>query len=303
MAKITFETKNRIAASVDFPKLKLAKNERARIALLENPEYGWTHDLRAPKIVDGKVEYQIVQRKDGTSFEAPKMEWIGRHRCKGDDEIIEDEGRGLDAKHCPMCAVAKENPGKVDAPKRRFAVNVVKYNTKPGTYELSDAPYSVSVFVWQFTEFLYDKLIGINSIVGSLSNNDLLLGPCTDVQFQKFDLNYAMDAIWSSSPEYKDITLSTLKSTRLDSAGLMNYVARDSELRWIEKDLETVNEAHRVLTGKGDESKLAATQMPKLQEDLSKLLDETSPAAPSVTPSEKPRSEDGKVGFDSLLDL
>jgi hypothetical protein len=303
MAKITFETKNRIVSSVDFPKLKLAKNERARVALLENPEYGWTHDLRAPKITDGRVEYQIVQRKDGTSFEAPKMEWVGRHRCKGDDDIIEGDGRGLDAKHCPMCAVAKESPNKVDAPKRRFAVHVVKYNTKPGTYDLSDAPFSVGIFVWQFTEFLYDKLIGINSIVGSLSNNDLLLGPCTDVQFQKFDLNYAMDAIWKSSPEYKDITTATLKSNR--APDLMSYVARDSELRWIEKDLETVSEAYRVMTGKGDEPKLAATEMPKLQGDLENLLNNTAPEAPAVTakPEQKSSEPEGKVGFESLLDL
>lgn len=299
MAKITFETKNRIAASADFPKLKLGKNERARVVLLENPDYGWVHDLRAPKIVDGRPEYETIRRKDGTTFDQVKKEWVGRHRCKGDDDFIENEGRGLDPKHCPMCSLAKEHPDQAEAPKRRFAVHVVKYNTKPGTYDLSDAPYSVQVFVWQFTEFLYDKLIGINSIVGSLSNNDLLLGPCTDVQFQKFDVNYAMDAVWKSSPEYKDITTATLKSNR--ATDLMAYVARDSELRWIEKDIETVREAYRVVSGKGDEPKLAAAELPRLQGELDSLISDSSTPASSPITTKPTVSE--SVGFEGLLDL
>lgn len=300
MARITFETKNRIASnSLDFPKFKLNKGERARIAVLENPEYGWVHDLRAPKITDGRPEYQIVQRKDGTSFEAPVKEWIGRHRCNGDDEMLEKD-RGIDPKNCAICALAKEPGQMADAPKRRFAMHVVKYNTVPGTYDLTDAPFSVNVYVWQFTETMYDKLIGINSIVGSLQKNDLLLGPCTDAQFQKFDVNYALDAIWNSSPEYAEITKATLKSNR--APDLMAYVARASEDRWVQKDIETVREAYRILNGGGAEPKLAATQMPQLSQDMGNLIEDTKPApAPAAAAPAASGNATQAATWDDLL--
>jgi hypothetical protein len=300
MAMITFETKNRMqsGSNTDFPQFKLVKGERARVALIENPVFGWTHTIRAPKVVDGQVQYQMIQRKDGTQFEAPVKEWLGTHRCKGDDGIITGDGRGLDAKNCPMCAVAKANPSKMDAPKRRFAVHVVKYNTKPGTYDLTDAPFSVNIFVWKFTEFLFDKLIGINSIVGSLQNRDLLLGPCTDAQMQKYDINYDMQAFWSGTDQYKELTLSTLKSNRAED--LMAYVARDSELRWIEKDLDTLADAYRALEGRTDEPRLAAAELPSLGNDLNALMEDTKPAAKPQAAA--PKTEE-KVGFDSLLDI
>lgn len=299
MAQITFEAKNRIQTAATFPKLKLAKNERARVAVLENPQFGWTHNLRAPKIVDGQVQYVTVTRKDGTSSEVPAMQWVGTHRCKGEDEIISGEGRGLDAKHCVMCQQAKENPSRFEAPKRRFALHVVKYNTKPGTYDLTDAPYSVNIFVWSFTEFLYDKLIGINSVVGSLQNHDLLLGPCTDAQYQKFDINYDIKAVWQGNDEYKQVTVDTLKSNRADD--LMAYTARDTELRWIEKDIEAVNEAYDFMQGRSREQHIATKELPSLHNELNGLLDSTP--TKTVKPEAKAEEKTEVGGWDALLDI
>lgn len=300
MAQITFETKNRIAAAATFPKLKLAKNERARVAVIENPQFGWVHNLNTPKVVDGQVQYKTVERKDGTSHEVPVMQWVGTHRCKGEDEIITGEGRGLDVKHCSLCKATKENPSRFEAPKRRFALHVVKYNTKPGGYDLVDGPYSVNIFVWAFSEFLYDKLIGINSVVGSLQNHDLLLGPCTDATYQKFDVNYALDAAWQMNEDYKRITVETLKSNRADD--LMAYVARDSEQKWIDRDIETVNEGYDFLQGRNREPQTAKMEKPSLQADMDSLLNSTP--EPKKEAAQSTASEDRAVGgWDDLLNI
>jgi len=302
MAQITFETKSRIQAAATFPKLKLAKNERARVAIIENPQFGWVHNLNTPKIVDNQVQYKFVERKDGTSHEVPVMQWVGTHRCKGEDEIITGEGRGLDVKHCTLCAATKDNPSRFEAPKRRFALHVVKYNTKPGGYDLVDGHYSVNIFVWAFSEFLYDKLIGINSVVGSLQNHDLLLGPCTDATYQKFDVNYALDAAWQISDEYKRITVETLKANRADD--LMAYVARDSEQKWIDKDIETVNEGYDFLQGKNREPQTAKLEKPSLQADMDKLLDSTPDPKKETPEVSEPASGGNSVGgWDDLLNV
>ncbi len=302
MAQITFETKNRIQAAATFPKLKLAKNERARVAVLENPQFGWVHNLNTPKVVDGQVQYVTRTKKDGTTQEVPVMQWVGTHRCKGESEIIEGEGRGLDVKHCTLCKETKENPSRFEAPKRRFAGHVVKYNTKPGTYDLVDGPYSVQIFVWAFSEFLFDKLIGINSVVGSLQNHDLLLGPCTDATYQKFDVNYALDAQWQANEEYKKITVATLKANRADD--LMAYVARDSEQKWIDRDIEAVHEGFDFLIGKTREPATAAKELPGLAVELDSLLETTKPAETAAAPSqqEEPKKE-AVGGWDDLLNV
>lgn len=296
MALITFETKNKTTAAADFPKFKLAKNERARVAILENPQFGYVHDLRKPKIVNGKAEMRVVERKDGTTFPAPVMEFVSRSRCTGDEDVLSDGA--IDPKNCSICALAKENSAMADAPKRRFALHVVKYNTKPGTFDLVDGPFSVQIQVWPFTDMVFNKMIEINSIVGSLQSHDLLLGPCTDPVFQKFDINYAMDAIWTSDAAYKETTLSSLKSNR--AADLMYFVGRTTEQRYIDKNIEDVREAHRALNGRGDEPQLNASELPSLSKDLGSLLDETPAPAKTEDKKEEPATAGG---FDSLLNL
>lgn len=302
MALITFETKNKTQSSADFPKFKLAKGERARVAILENPQFGYVHDLRKPKIVNGKAEMKLVERKDGTTFSAPVMDFVSRSRCTGDEDVLAESG--IDPKHCSICNLAKENSAMADAPKRRFALHVVKYNTKPGSFDLVDGPFSVQIQVWPFTDMVFNKMIEINSIVGSLQSHDLLLGPCTDPVFQKFDINYDVKALWSGDASYKETTLSSLKSNRADD--LMYFVGRNTEQRFIDKNIEDVREAHRVLNGRGEEPQLAAKEVPQLSEGLGSLLDETKPAEPSFTANsakEDKKEEPKAGGFDTLLDL
>lgn len=299
MAKITFETKNKTQAVADFPKFKLEKNQRARVAILENPEFAYVHDLRAPKIVNGKVEYRTGERKDGTPFQVPQMEWLSRSRCKGDEDTLGD--LGIDPKNCSVCALAKENSALTDSPKRRFAVHVVKYNTNPGDFNLNDAPYAVNILVWQFTDVIFNKLVDVASIVGSLQEHDLLVGPCTDPQFQKFDINYDIKALWSSNPQYRETTLATLKANR--ASDLMALIGRNTEQRWIDQDIEKIREAHRVMNGKGAEPTLAAKELPSLTDSLEGLLASKPAAAPEITPNAAPKAEAQAATWDDLLDI
>jgi len=299
MAKITFETKNKTQAVSDFPKLKLDKNQRVRVAILENPEFAYVHDLRAPKIVDGKPVYKSVDRKDGTTFQALVTDWLSRSRCKGDEDTLGEVG--IDPKNCAVCALAKENSAMAEAPKRRFAVHVVKYNTNPANFNLTDAPYGVNILVWQFTDVIFNKLVDIASIVGSLQEHDLLLGPCTDPQFQKFDINYDVKALWNSSPEYRETTLATLKANR--AGDLLSLVGRNTEQRWIDQDIEKIREAHRTVNGKGAEPTLAAKELPGLTDSLNNLLDEKPAETPAVTTKPADKTEPKAATWEDLLDV
>jgi hypothetical protein len=131
----------------DFPKLKLtAKGDIARILLLESPTYEWVHTLNHPVIEDGIPVMQTKQTRRGEDYQVNKMAFVSRPICQGDDGILEE--KGLDPKNCAVCAYAEENPDRMKAPERRFAMHVIKYNTKKNGDIIT--PFGVQVLVWAF---------------------------------------------------------------------------------------------------------------------------------------------------------
>src|SRR6187397_962322 len=99
MPRIEFSQDNKVSSCTDFPKLKLAMGEKARIVCIEEPEAQYTHQLRAPELIGGKPVMEKVKNKDGSTYEKMKLDFIGRPICLGDwDTVLE---KGIDAANCP----------------------------------------------------------------------------------------------------------------------------------------------------------------------------------------------------------
>lgn len=179
-----------------YPRLKLAKDERKRIVCVESPWMEWTHRLEAPKIVGGVANKVMRTRKDKTQYEDYEMEFISNVICLGDPGTLQQSGS--DPANCPACESAARGTG-VEGAKRRYSMTVVEYAIRQSAdFALMDPP-SASLVIWAFTSRMYDRLLGIQRQWTNLREHDLLLGPCEDAGFQRYNVEVAPVAAWMSS--------------------------------------------------------------------------------------------------------
>ncbi len=283
MPVIDLTPDNKIETAANFPRLKLDVGERARILCIEKqPTFAYVHELRAPKIVNGKAEMVSRERKDKTTFLDYAMDFIGRPLCLGDLGVLQD--KGVDAANCPLCARAQECD-EVGPPRRRFASNVIKYATKPdGNLRL---PVQCELVVWTYTDQIFNKLVDIVNEWGSLREHDLLLGPCTNKDFQKFEIGVAKVAAWQTDEQIKQLVVETYSNNRITD--LESCCGRKVERRWMDNDIESIAARWRIARGQpvpadGTEGADART----LTEGLGDLLGAGPAGAPSVAPSVVP---------------
>lgn len=269
MGRVGFTESNKKSTNnFDFPKLKLNQGEKARIVVgLEDPVMEYVHTLRKPQIVNGVPQMETAKRKNGEEYQAYKKDFVGNPICLGRDEVLDD--KGLDKDMCPMCALAAENPDYTDAPKRRYAMHVMRYRTKGNTSDVAQ-PFSVELLVWSFTQTVFNKLVDIRNEIegGDLRKHDLILGPCTNQTFQQFDITPGLKrAEWMASQERG----ATFKETWLENQIPDLTIAVGSKKReeWIKQDVETIREAWAEV--KAYESGDTSTD---LDTDLSGLLDD-----------------------------
>lgn len=243
MPEIDWKPEFKRTSSIEFDRLKLKVGEKARIVLLEKPTFTWVHTLRAPKIVDGRANKVIKRRKDGTEFADWDMDFIGRPQCLGDHATIAEDG--VDPKNCPICARAKESD-EAAAPERRFAINVIRYNTKADGSVVT--PFGCTSVVWTFTENNFNKLLDIAQENGNLVGRDLILGPCQPPEaFQKFDISTGARNYWQESDEQKDTVLQTHKNNRIED--LETACGRRVEAKWLRDDIQKIKDRWRVAHG------------------------------------------------------
>jgi hypothetical protein len=241
MARVTFTPEHKMSSgNPDFPRLRIpTKGEHTRIVCLEDPEFAWVHRLQMPKILNGRPEVVTKTRKDGTEYDDYKYEYLGSPLCLGDPNTLAE--RGSDPANCPICALASEGD-MARNPIRRFAMHVIEYGTKPGSSELS-SPFSVSVKVWAFTDRIFSKLVDLATEWGSLQQHDLLLGPCTNVDFQQWDIGVSARASWAEDEARKQLTIETFKANQ--APDLVAYCGRSTERRWLEQDIGRIHERWR----------------------------------------------------------
>jgi hypothetical protein len=290
MRQMSFEAKNKNTSMSDYPKLKLAKDERARILCPEEPAFAFVHTLRAPTIVNGQPKYVPVETKSGESREVLKMDFIGRPLCLGDEGILED--KGTDPKNCPVCALASTSD-MASPPERRFAMHVVRYTLKStgGGFDLA-SPFSCQLMVWAFPDSIFNKLVDFVAEWGSLQNHDLLLGPCLSGDFQKFDIAISAKAAWQDSEEQKANVLQTFRENK--APNLEAFCGRKVERSWMIEDLEKVQARWRIVNGQPEQD--ATQSAESLTEGLDALLKDHPGGLDEFAPS-PPRTED----FSTLL--
>lgn len=270
MPQIDWTPEFKRTSNVEFDRLKLKVGEKARIVILDKPTFAWVHTLRAPKIVDGRASKVIKRRKDGTEFADWDMDFVGRPQCLGDYATIAEDG--IDPVNCPVCARAKESE-ECTPPERRFAMNVIRYNTRADGTLVN--PFGCSSLVWNHTEGVFNKLHSIAEEYarrGGVLGHDLILGPCQAPEaFQKFDIAVGADDKWNESEEFKRIVLETHKNNKVED--LEATCGRKVEKRWLDEDINKIRnrwkQAHGqpVEVGPGERQEVA-----NLKGELDNLL-------------------------------
>jgi len=248
MARISFSDplpKNREKNSI--PKLKLEDGETARIACLENPFAGYRHTLEKPQIRNGKPVFKTVEKKDKSTYQTNAMDFVSSFLCLGDEGIMEENG--VDVENCPAC-YASTRSDEVRPPKPRYSMNVIKYNLKPGSTELT-SNYGITVIPWEFSDTTFQKIRKFVLEGYDLKEQDLILGPCTNKDYQKFEIMPSRTAAWLSSADIKKTTLEIFKENKASQEDLESLCGIKKERKYIELDLATVRDRWAEINGAG----------------------------------------------------
>jgi hypothetical protein len=261
--QLSFSEENVKKNPFDYPKLKLAKGETALLTIVEDPYSEYVHNIQKP-ILDERnnVLYKTAERKDGTEYQVPKLTFVSNPICLGNRDVLDADG--IDPENCPVCARAAAG-GKGYFPKRRFAMHVIRTNTRPGKFDPTE-PYGGQLIIWAFTDLIFSKLFGFQKQWG-LKDHDLQLGPCTDENFQKAELQVApstavdqktRDAIFDEKNRSEDPTV---------FCGNRKTKAR------IEDDLKVVDDVWALSNGEDNSAATSSTK--SLNEGIGALLDDT----------------------------
>lgn len=246
MPQIDLDPKNKRESGFDFPKLYLERGERARVVILqEKPFYEWVHTLQAVITSGGEVVTRERQREDGTSYRVPETEFIGRNICLGSPDVLDE--KGLDPDNCPVCEASRVTDAVVP-PEIRFAAMLIRYNTEPGGWEVSE-PFGVRPMGWSFTQRRFNELIDIRTEHGDLRARDLLLGPCDSKQFQKFDVKVAGKAAYLENEDRKKIVQETWNANQ--NRDITFLIGRKATREQMEDQLSQVLDRYNQAYGKG----------------------------------------------------
>jgi len=276
-----------------FPKLRLANGEVARIVCLEEPVMTYVHTLEKPQIRNGQAVLEEKKRKDGSPYTKNAMRYVSSFLCLGDEGEMEE--RGVDPENCPACK-ASTRSDQVKQPKPKYAMNVLRYATKPGSAEVSSS-FNVQVEAWVYSGQQFAKIRKLALEGWKLQEHDLVLGPCEDEDYQRFEIVLSQQAVWLASEENKKRSLTAFKENKASAEELELLCARRIDRKYIEQDLETVHAAWLELNGTpaGPVDKiLQQSETPTISVDLNSTEAVTSNTSVS-------HSSDLVLDFDELM--
>lgn len=244
MPRVEFKEENVKKNDYDYPKFKLEKKgEIARVAILESPVAEFVHNLRKPKLVGGRPQKENKTTRNGEQYEDYVYEFVSRPICLGDYGTLEQDGS--DPEHCPMCAEAKKSD-KFYAPQRRFALHLVRYETKANSTEVKE-PFGARTEVYSFTDKVFSELFALKQQGFNLGEHDLIF-KAENPTFHGYGISPSMDAEWSKSDERKKYIKGLMQKENLAPDLSIFCGSRKSE-KQIEYDIKAVHEAWAIATG------------------------------------------------------
>jgi hypothetical protein len=286
--RIEFKEENVKKNDYDYPKFKLdKKGELARVAVLEAPVAEFVHNIRKPKLVGGVPQKETKSRRDGSQYEDYVYEFVSRPICLGDYGILSQDGS--DPEHCPICAEAKKSD-RFYAPQRRFALHLVKYETKANSTEVKE-PFSASTQIYSFTDKVFSKLYEFKQQGFDLRKHDLIF-KAENPAFHGYDISVTMDAAWLKGKERQDYIKALMAPDNL-APDLSIFCGSKKSEKSIEYDIRAVNEAWDVATGVTSVSAVDAANSSVgssslLEGDISSFLDNTSTDSASEQKTDEP---------------
>lgn len=247
MPKINFDPKNVRGSDTNFPKVALDQDAVWRVVIAEDsPTYEWVHRLEKPKLsaVTGQLEEREVEFR-GEKKIVPATIFVGSPMCLGNLDALED--RGVDPDNCPVCAAAlSEYADYFSKPERKFAVHVLKYGTKSGGSQVV-TPLNLETFVWRMSEKRYGEVVRvIEEFGGDPMQVDLVLGPCTNKQFQNYKIGGAAKCEIAQSADAQKRAQETFEGN--NAGDLSPYCGRRADTKFVEADVREIialwNKAH-----------------------------------------------------------
>jgi hypothetical protein len=280
--QLSFTEENVKKNPFDYPKLKLAKGETALLTVVEDPYSEYVHSIQKPLLSErGDVLYRTAERKDGTEYSVPKLSFVSNPICLGDREVLDEDG--IDPENCPICARAAAG-GKGYVPKRRFAMHVIRTNTRPGKFEPTE-PYGGQLIIWAFTDTIFNKLFGFQKQWG-LKDHDLQLGPCTDADFQKAELQVAPNTA------VDEATRAAIFAEKNRSEDPTVFCGNRKTKARILDDLAVVDAEWAKANGEDSGAAVSSTQ--SLNEGINALLEDSNDDTKDAEGWSKTAQEEGK---------
>jgi hypothetical protein len=229
----------------NFPRLRLQKNEIARVCIVGQPRYNYVHWLEAPQIVNMAPTYKKITNRDNEEQYVVNTRKVNQPICHGTEEILKD--RGVDAESCFACLMARDRPDIFRPPTPRFALNIIRYGLRPGGgWQDISMPFSVGSLLWAFSGKVMDKFIAFRSMgpqYEDLRMVDLLLA-CEDQNFQKpyssGEFTPITPAVWTMNEQFTTHTVQYLEQNHASVEDLDNAIGKNVDDKWLEDDIRRV---------------------------------------------------------------
>jgi hypothetical protein len=185
---IGFNSKYKSASLFDIDQLRLQRDEKARILIIDEK----VRMVLAHYIRSGESDDKGSQR--------------GKYyACLGDyDRVMADT---KDPSSCPACRVAEAGRDvPVSLPRRRFVLNIARYRTN--SKGAVSVPVSLAHELWIFGDDKFNKLVDRAEEHGDLRARDLIV-TCVAQQYQNYDIDVSAKVIAkqdkNAMEQYRDI--------------------------------------------------------------------------------------------------
>lgn len=258
---MTFDSKYKSASLFDIDQLRLQKDEKARILILdEKVKMVMAHYIRT-----GEVTAEGWQR--------------GKYyACLGDyDRVMAD---GKDVNTCPACRVCDMGrEATVSIPRRRFVLNIARYRTN--NKGVVSVPISLAHELWIFGDDKFNKLVDRAEEHGDLRARDIIL-TCVAQQYQNYDIDVSTKVMVkqdkSAMEQYKDIKskrpadIERLLATSVTYEALESLVTDATPDIEVESDASTIQDVADLLDSATTESVTELPQQSVDEADFSELL-------------------------------